>query len=265
MARIFLSLIILSLFFTSLAPASDNIGVDEKLGQIIPLDLTFYDENGSSVKLGDLINKPAILTLVYYRCDHICPQMLLGLSDALTKLDLKPGRDYQVITLSFDDTDTPKDAREKKINYIKAANRHFPEDSWRFLTGDRENIVKISDAVGIRYKKLMHGFIHPEVLVFISPSGIITRYLHVSTSSYGLKYPVMFSAVEFTGAITDASKGIIGSRIKQTPLLCFPHEPVQQENFFNILKTLGAVTLLLMISLFIYFRVTTKKLPEGKK
>jgi len=239
--------------------------LNERLGSTIPDNIILHDESGAEVKLKDLIVKPTILTLVYYHCSHICPQMLFGLSGVFSKLELVPGRDYDVITASFDSGDTPLDARTQKINYIKAINKPFPEESWKFLTGDRENIEKLSRAVGIRYKKVMHGFIHPEVLVFLSPERTITRYLYISASSYGLQYPVMFSTVEFGAAINDASKGIVGSHIKRAPLLCFPHQPEQQERFFHILSTLGAITLVLLLALFIYLRATTKKSSGGDK
>lgn len=259
---------ILSIFLAGPAPgsatASDEIGVYERLGESVPPDLTFLDETGASARLGEIVDKPTLLTVIYYKCSHICPQMLLGISELLVKSELVPGKDYKVITVSFDEKDTPEDARSLKLNYIKAMNKPFPEDAWKFLTGDAENIRKLSDAIGIRYKKVMHGFVHPEVLVFLSPQGRITRYFHVSTSSYGLGYPVMFSAVDFAGAVTDASKGLTGSGIKQTPLLCFPHEPEQQAKFFSVLRTFGAVTLILIMSLFIYLRFAKGK-PSGEK
>ena len=243
----------------------DEAGLNENLGQEAPLDLTFLDETGSPVRLGDIVDRPTVLTLVYYHCSHICPQMLFGISEVLPRIKLVPGRDYKLITLSFDDTDTPGDARAQKINYIKAINRDFPAAAWRFLTGDRENIEKISHAVGIQYRQVMHGFVHPEVLIFLSPEGKITKYLHVSTSDYGVQYPVSFSPVEFTGALTDASHGIIGTRITRTPLLCFPHEPEQQAKFYRMLSVFGMITIFAMISLFAYLRITSKKLPGGKK
>ncbi len=143
--------------------------LNEKLGSVIPGNIILHDETGAGVKLKDLIDKPTVLTLVYYHCSHICPQMLFGLSETLSRLELVPGRDYRVITLSFDNSDTPVDGRAQKINYIKAINKPFPQDSWKFLTGDRDNIEKVSRSVGIRYEKVMHGFIHPEVLIFLSP------------------------------------------------------------------------------------------------
>jgi protein SCO1 len=268
-AIIFLCILITSIFSINTAygngSGSNEIGIQERLGQSIPLDLTFNDEQGSEVKLQDLVNKPTIFVLLYYSCEHICPQMLFGLSEVLSKSDLTPGRDYQVIALSFDEMDTPEAARNLKRNYIKAINKPFPEDAWKFLTGDRENIGKISRAVGINYKKVMHGFIHPEVLIVLSPRGKITRYLLVSKFSYGVSYPMTFPAVDFAGALTDASKGTIGESIKRIPLICFPHEPELQNRFFRVLAISGAVMLLLVIGLFIYLRVSSKKFPGGTK
>jgi protein SCO1/2 len=239
--------------------------LNERLGSTIPGNIILRDESGADVRLKDLIDKPVVLILVYYHCSHICPQMLFGLAETLSGLDLVPGRDYRAITLSFDDSDTPLDARTQKINYIKAINRPFPEDSWKFLTGDRDNIEKVSRAAGIRYEQVMHGFIHPEVLIFVSPGRKITRYLHVSTSAYGLQYPVTFSNVEFTGALMDASKGIVGSPVRTTPLLCFPREPEQQERFFHLLSVMGVITLLLLLALFIYLNVTSRKSSGGRR
>jgi protein SCO1 len=245
--------------------SSDEVGLTENLGQKVPLDLTFRDETGSLLKLGDIVDRPTVLTLVYYHCSHICPQMLSGISEVISRIKLVPGRDYKLITLSFDDTDTPEYARSQKINYIKAINRDFPASSWKFLTGDRENIEKISHAVGIKYRQVTHGFVHPEVLIFLSPGGMITKYMHVSTSHYGVEYPVSFSPVEITGALADASNGIIGTRAARTPLLCFPHEPEQQSTFYRMLSIFGVITLIAMISLFTYLRITSKKLSGGKK
>ena len=117
---------------------ANKIGIEEKTGQMIPADLVFYDENGDEVKLGDFYGKPIILTLDYYSCERECPLLLGGLAQALPRLAFQAGRDYRVVTVSFDDTDTPQVARDTKKNYIKAAGSTFPEMGWRFLTGKRQ-------------------------------------------------------------------------------------------------------------------------------
>lgn len=231
-----------------------NPGLDEKTGNSVPLDLTFTNENDQNVTLKELIDRPACLVILYYDCSHICPQLLGGLAKSLDNLQLVPGKDYRVITLSFDDSEKPEEARAQKRNYIKAINRPFPEEAWQFLTGDRVNIRKLTDAVGIKYKKEEHGFIHPEVLIFISPRGVITRYLNVQKFNYGVADPMFFPALDIKSAFLDAAAGKISTGGSATPLYCFLHEPANQENFFNLLKVSGTLTLLAFVLLFLYLK-----------
>lgn len=238
---------------------SGEPGIVEKTGSRIPLDISFRNENGSIEKLSDIIRKPTILTLVYFTCDHICPQMLGGLASALADVKLKPGKDYQLITISFDDRDDPSVAKEKKVNYIKATGIPFPEEAWKFLTGSGESIRRITEAFGFHYRRESHGFIHPEVLVFLSPGGKITGYHYVSKYQYGLEYPVTFSAAELTAGIVNASRGTPAFSIRKTVLYCFPHEPAGQERFFRLLSVTGVVTLLSIAAFFVYLKVTGRK------
>jgi len=244
---------------------SAHIGIDDKTGKYIPLDLTFSDEKGNEVTSRDVFNKPTVLTLVYYSCDHMCPQMLEGLAEVIPKIGLTPGRDFEVITLSFDSNDTPRKACEVKANYIKAIGKPFPEDSWKFLTGSRENIKRFTDAVGFKFQETMHGIVHPVVLIILSPQGKITRYIYVSKYLGGVAYPVTFLPVDLTDAIRNASNGVVAAAgTRRAPLLCFPHEPEQQEKFFSILSISGSAMLILMAALFIYLLVKNKKQSEQK-
>jgi protein SCO1/2 len=229
-------------------------GLDERPGSVIPLDLTFQNEEGKNVVLKELIDRPTVLMLVYYDCSHICPQMLGGLAKSLGDLQLVPGKDYRVITVSFDDTEKPEEARTQKRNYIRAINRPFPEDAWRFLTGDRDNIRRLSDAVGIRYKNAEHGFIHPEVLVFVSPRGLITRYMHVPKFNYGVADPMVLSSLGLKNAFLDASMERVSTGGSVTPMYCFLHEPANQERFYNMLKVSGTLTVLALFFLFVYLK-----------
>lgn len=250
--------VLLTLFLMGNARAGQDgyaeAGLDEKPGIVIPLDLTFQSEEGKNVVLKELIDRPTVLMLVYYGCSHICPQMLGGLAKSLGDLQLVPGKDYRVITVSFDDRENQEDARTQKRNYIRAINRLFPEDAWRFLTGDRDNIRRLSDAVGIRYKKADHGFIHPEVLVFVSSRGLITKYMHVPKFNYGVADPMIFSAFGLKNAFLDASMEKVSPGCNETPLYCFLHEPANQEKYYRILKVSGVITVLTMFLLFVYLR-----------
>jgi protein SCO1/2 len=167
-----------------------------------------------------------------------------------------------VLTVSFDETDRPMDAREAKKNYIKAIGRPFPEDTWRFLTGDPDNIMRLSKAVGVRFTRAGHGFVHPEVLIFLSPQGKITRYLQAPTFNYGLPSNMTFSAVDLKTALGDASAGkVFTSGTGVSPLFCFLHEPANQERFFNMLKVSGALTLIGLFVLFVYLISLKKPVP----
>jgi protein SCO1/2 len=234
--------------------AYPEAGLDENAGRVIPLDLTFVNEEGKNVSLKELIDRPTVLMLVYYDCSHICPQMLGGFAKSLGDLRLVPGKDYRVITLSFDDTEKPQEAQTQKRNYIKAINRPFPEDAWHFLTGDKDNIRRLSDAVGIRFMKAGHGFIHPEVLVFVSPGGVITKYMHLPQFNYGVADPMVFSALGLKNAFLDASMGKVSTGSNVTPMYCFLHEPPNQEKFFTILKVSGTITVLAIFLLFVYLK-----------
>jgi protein SCO1/2 len=135
----------------------------------------------------------------------------------------------------------------------------LPDDSWKFLTSGGDGAAKVADAVGFRYTRDTHGFIHPVVVIFIAPGGKITRYLYVQKYQYGVQYPVTFSPVDIAAAIDDARKGTPWTSIQKTLLLCFPHEPGKQRLFFNILSTVGAATLIGMIALFIYLRKSSRR------
>ena len=158
-----------------------EVGIVEKLDQTIPLNLQFQNEDDQTITLGELIDKPTILSFVYFDCPGLCPPLLAGVSDVIDKLDMKLGEDYQCITISFNPKDSPQKAREKKQNYVQ----YIPESDrqyWTWLTGTQDNIKIITDSVGWRYKPQGVDFAHPSAIIILSPQGKITRYL------YGFNY-----------------------------------------------------------------------------
>ncbi len=230
-------------------------GLWEKPGNVIPPDLTFNDEQGKVVNLRDMIDRPTILTVVYYNCSRMCPQFLAGLAMSLGEMTtLVPGNDYRVLTVSFDERDTPQIAANVKRNYINAINRPFPGDAWRFLTGTVDNTRRLCEALGISVMKSGHSFVHPEVLIFLAPGGKITRYMEVSKYDYGLSYPITFTSFELSRAVAEARRGDVCRVGATVPLYCFPHEPSQQGAFFAILKITGLATLLMVVLFFFYLR-----------
>ena len=230
--------------------AKADIVLDEKLGAVIPGDISLRDENGKPVNLKAFIDKPTIIAPVYLHCAHECPLLLTGLAGALGKLDLvQPGRDYRVITLSFDEREGPAIAREKKPNYIAAVRRPFPESEWRFLTGDNANIRKFTDAVGYTFQRDGEDFSHPIAIIVLAPGGKVTRYLS----------GVTFLPFEITMAVTEAAQGRIGSPAGRVLSYCFSYDPLKKSYVFNILKVVGTVMVLTLVSFFIYLMMTTKK------
>ncbi|MBI5740303.1 MAG: SCO family protein [Nitrospirae bacterium] len=226
--------------------AGGEITVDEQLGSNIPLDITFHNEKGDAVFLGELIDRPVVIAPVYLSCNHTCPLLLIGLADVIGKSNLKPGTDYKVLSISFDETDTPRLASEKKPAYLKATNIPFPEDAWSFLTGDAESINKFTGAAGFHFKKEHAGFSHPVTLIFMSRDGKIVRYLS----------GVTFLPFEFEMAVTEASKGRVVSLAKKALLYCMSYDSQGKRYVFNTLKVVATLIIVTLASFFIYLVVT---------
>lgn len=226
------------------------IALDEKLGAVIPADISLRDENGKPVNLKAFIDKPTIIAPVYLHCSHECPLLLTGLASTLGKLELvQPGRDYRVITLSFDEREGPAIAREKKPNYITAVRKTFPESEWKFLTGDNVNIRKFTDAVGFTFQRDGEDFSHPIALIVLAPGGKVVRYLE----------GVTFLPFQVTMAITEAAQGKIGTPTGRVLSYCFSYDPLKKSYAFNILKVVGTVMIVTLVSFFIFLIVTGKK------
>ena len=253
MNKLYAVLIIIAVLLSSPAyggqeAVSLQTGVDEKLGQYIPTDLTFTDEEGVMVTSKDLFTKPVILSLIYYNCRHICPALLSGTSEALDAMDLETGKDFSVVTVSFDETDTPAMAMKTKDNYVTPLKKGFRNESWKFLTGDTENIRRLTEAVGFRFKREKEGFLHPSLLIIISPEGKITRYLYGTT----------FLPRDLSMAVYEASEGRTGRSVGRLLLYCFSYDPEGRKYVFNILKVAGTVTILFAITFIVYLNVSNR-------
>jgi len=232
-----------------------GIGIDEKLGQIIPLDLTFQEETNHSVPLKKLIDRPTILALVYYSCPDVCSFLLHNLAGTLNQLPAEPGKEYGVVAISFDETEKPELAREKKKLYLSMIEKPFPEDAWRFLTGDQENIQKLADSVGFRFKREGKAFQHPVAIIILSPDGKVTRYL------YGME----FLPFDMKMAILEASEGRVGPTISKVLRFCFSYDPKGRKYVFNTLKVAGIVTFVCGFAfiLFLVFK-SRRRHPEER-
>jgi protein SCO1/2 len=226
-----------------------RIGIDQKLGQYAPLDLTFADENGRTVSLRQLIHRPTILALVYLHCPNVCSLLLQNLAEALNKLPAEPGKEYTVLSISFDETEKPDLALQKKKTYLEMIQKPFPEDAWRFLTGDKENIQKMTDAVGFHFKRVGEDFEHPVSLIILGPDGKISRYM----------YGTDILPFDLKMALLEASQGKIGPAISKVVRFCFSYDPKANKLVFNTLKVTGIVTLLLALSFIVFLLFKGKK------
>ena len=197
------------LAFLSAAAQSDpelEIGIIEKLDQYVPLDAMLVDENGDTVILGDVLDKPTILNFVYFRCPGICSPLMDGLADVIDGTDLVLGQDYQALTISFDHREKTFLATRKKNNYLNLMEKkEQAQAGWRFFTSDSANIMKLTEATGFRFQPTGNDFIHAATLVIIDPAGKITRYLN----------GIYFLPFELKMSIIDAAEGKSGPTINR--------------------------------------------------
>lgn len=217
----------------ALEPAVD-VGLDEQLGAHIPLDLTFLDEHGQTVTLRALIDRPTLIAPVYYKCPNVCNFMQGGLAEMLPEVNLGAGTDYRVLSISFDETETPALAARSKEMYLHAAQGKIPPEAWRFLTGSRENILHLFDSVGFHFQRKGVDFLHPVVAFVVSPEGVVTRYLHGTR----------FLPKDVTLALIEASEGRVGTTIQKMLRYCFSYDAEGKTYVFNLLRVTGAVVLL---------------------
>jgi len=251
-----LGLLLLSV--VSSLPAKTNtgnskIGLNEKLGTKIPLNLTFFDEDSNKVVLGQYFKRPVILTFVYFSCPGICPILLKGEQEVLGQVNLTPGKDYTAITVSFDPRDHPREAREKKHNYIAGIKKAFPDSAWHWLTGDSASIKALTNAVGFEYKAAGDGFIHPTLMTVLGPDGKISRYMN------GTDY----LPFDLQMAVVEASQGKVGPTIAKVLRLCFNYDPSTNRYAFNFLRVSGAIVIFFAL-LFLGFITIKGKVKKSK-
>jgi protein SCO1/2 len=216
-----------------------DVGIEQHLDAQLPLDTAFRDEAGREVRLGDYFHdKPVVVALVYYRCPMLCTQVLNGFLKCSQAVPLQIGRDYEVVTVSFDPTDTPDMAAEKKKNHIRAYRRDGAEAGWHFLTGDQASIDKLAQTIGFRYRydAPSSQFAHASGIVIATPEGRLSRYL------YGIEY----TPRDLQLGLVDSSSGKIGSPVDQVLLLCYHYDPLTGRYglaISGLLRTAGLLTM----------------------
>ncbi|MDQ2180287.1 SCO family protein [Marinifilum sp. D714] len=229
-----------------------EVGVIEHLEEYIPEDIMITNEAGQLVNLKKQINKPTALIFVYYRCPGICSPLMDGLAEVIEKSDLELSEDYQVITISFDPTETIDLAIKKKNNYKSLVKGKNTEEGWSFFTADSLNIAKATQSMGFRYKKTGNDYTHAATVIVLSPEGKITRYLN---GTYFLPF-------EFKLAMLEASKGQAGPTINKILQYCYSYDPVGQAYVLNITKITG--TIILAMGIIIFLLLVIRK-PRRKR
>jgi protein SCO1/2 len=231
-----------------------GIDVEERSGEVLPADLVFTDHTGQSVRFGDLFDgqRPVLLTLNYYGCPMLCGLQLNALNEGLRTLDWAPGENFRVVTVSFAPDETASLAAAKRANYIESLGRG--DVDWVFLVGDEANIGVLTDLLGYRYHFVeeTQEYAHPSVLIFLSPSRMVTRYL------YGLVYP----SRDIRLALLEAAEGRIGTTWDRIILGCYiydPHTGGYVQNAWAVMRLGGFVTVILLSLLLVLLWRTDRR------
>lgn len=239
---------ILSLSYSQNDNSQQEVGIFEHLGTTLPLDLSFTNEKNEKVTLRSLINKPTVLSLVYFDCPGICSPLLDGISEVIEQADIELGKDYQVLTISFNYNDTPEKAVEKKKNFLKKHSKAHKKD-WIYLTGDSASITKIVNAVGFKFKKVGVDYVHAACITILSPKGKITRYL----------YGTHFLPFDLKMAIVEAQKGLERPTINRVLEFCFSYDPAGKKYMLDVTRVTGTIILFFALIIFIVLIIKSRK------
>jgi protein SCO1/2 len=217
-----------------------EIGFDQNIGERVPLDTTFRNEAGATVRLGDYFGtKPVVLVFAYYDCPMLCTLVINGLSSALGVMSLNPGKDFEIVTVSFNPHDTPASATAKKAVYLERYKRAGAADGWHFLTGDQPSIDRLTKAAGFRYvwDADTKQYAHPSGVIVLTPDGRLSRYL------FGIEY----GPRDLRLGIVEASEGKVGSPVDALLLYCYHYDPMTGRYGLVIMRAIriaGAATVL---------------------
>lgn len=210
-----------------------DVGLDQRLGEALPLDVQFKDEAGEVVPLRKYFGeRPVLLALVYYECPMLCTQVLNGVTKSLKALNFAPGKEFDVVVISFDPKETPALAAEKKQSYLARYGRPETAAGWHFLTGEAGSIEAVTKAVGFRYKydPKSAQYAHASGIMLATPDGLLARYF------YGIDYPTR----DLRLGIVEASEERIGSPVDQILLLCFHYDPATGKYSLAVMRVIQA-------------------------
>lgn len=238
--------------------ALQEVAIEQKLDEQVPLDLPFVDENGQSVMLGDYFGqRPVVLALVYYECPMLCTLVLNGVTTSLGLMEFNPGQEFDVVAVTIDPDETPDLAAAKKRNVLEEYGRPETADGWHFLTGSQESITALSDAVGFQYiyDEASDEYAHAAGIMVLTPEGRLARYI------YGIDYPPR----DLSFALMEASENRIGSLANQMLLFCYQYDPetgTYGAATFFLLRVGAVITTLGLISGILLMRRRERRLAQ---
>jgi protein SCO1/2 len=239
-----------------------EIGFDQHIGDPVPLDTTLRDESGKAVRLGDYFGtRPVVMVFAYYDCPMLCTQVISGLTSALRTISLEPGRDFEIVTVSFDPRDTPRAAAEKKAIFVERYKREGAEGAWHFLSGEQPSIERLTKAAGFRYvwDAQTRQFAHPTGVIVLTPDGRLAKYL------FGIEY----GPRDLRFAIVEASNGRVGTAVDALLLYCYHYDPMTGRYGLVVMRMMriaGAATVL-ALGAFIFVMVRRERHadPESRR
>ncbi|MDA8745053.1 SCO family protein [Rubripirellula amarantea] len=238
----------------------ENVTVEQKLGDAVPLNLPLTDSLGRRIKTGYVIdgNKPVIISLNYSDCPMLCNVQLNQLCKSLKELDLQIGKDFQILTVSIDPNETTEKIRETKAKYADQLIKTHPgvDEGWTFCTAQQPIITKLADVLGFRYtyNQKAKEYYHPAMLAFVSPKGVITRY----------SLALSFEPEDLRKALVESGDGTVGSPVDQLIMWCFSYDPDSNSyvaEAWKIMRLAGAATIGLMLACLAPYWVGKKAFP----
>lgn len=235
-------------------PALKSVGIEQHLDEQIPANLTFRDETGKAVQLGDYFGRrPMILNLVYYQCPMLCSEVLAGLEGAMRALKFDVGKEFDVLTVSFDPRETPEMAAAKKADSLKRYGRAGAADGWHFLTGSQASIDALTKAAGFQYEydPKIGQFAHATAILVLTPQGKIAQYY------YGVEY----SPKDLRLGLVQASQGKIGTAVDQVLLYCYHYDPQTGRYGAIVSRILRLAALATMLVLGVFLAVMFRRSP----
>jgi hypothetical protein len=218
-----------------------QIGFEEKQGQYADLNVRLVNEAGDTVLLKDVINKPTILNLVYFQCAGTCSPLMWGISKFIDGMDLQLGKDYEVLTISFDPTERIKLGINKKASYISTMKKKEDAKNWLFFVSDSIDIAKLTKSVGFNYQQVNGQFVHPTGLIALAADGKIVRYLR----------GIDFLPFDIKITLVEAAKGKIGPSINRLLAVCYGYDSKGNQFVFNVTRVSAIVILFIVITIFI--------------